>query len=261
MAMFGLPSRVASRPESLFKELSLLHWTRKTIVEKIKQLHSQGAELNYTSAERDHLNLVRASAWHFGTWRQAVEAADVDYEGLSKYRRWNRERIVERIKELHAQGADLSWRAVSTEVDPPLAAAALRANGFPSWREAIAAAGLDIETVARYKFWDEERVIEAIRAMHSVGHPLSSKAMQTSDQSLFCAARRRFGSWDKALIASGLNVEQIRLRRPKTAKKKAKPQLNGHAENGVSPNGHTENGHAKNGHSGTAKTRRVVLAR
>jgi hypothetical protein len=238
-----------------------LHWTRKTIIEHIKQLHAQGVELNYTSAERDRLNLVRAAAWHFGTWRLAVEAADVDYESLSKYRRWNRERIIERIKELHAQGADLSWRAVSTQVDPPLAAAALRSNGFPSWREAIAAAGLDIEDVARYRFWDEARVIEVIRELHVAGHPLSSKAMQTSDQSLFCAARRRFGSWDKALIASGLDVEQIRLRRPKITKKKSVAPRNAHAENGVSSNGHAENGHAENGHVGAVKKRRAVLAR
>lgn len=222
------------------KELYSLHWTRKTITEHIKQLHEKGEELNYTSAERNHLNLVRAAAWHFGTWRRAVESAGVDYESLSKYRRWNRERIVARIKELHEQGADLSWRAVSTEVDPPLAAAALRANGFPSWREAIEAAGLSIDDVARYKYWDNERVIEAIQELQAQGQPLSSKAMQSSDQSLFCAARRRFGSWDKALVAAGLEASEIRLRKPKKPRKKAdktaKSEQNGHlngASNGV----------------------------
>jgi uncharacterized protein YoaH (UPF0181 family) len=231
----------------LSKELSLLHWTRKTIVEHIKELHAKGEELNYTSAERNHLNLVRAAAWHFGTWRRAVESAGIDYESLSKYRRWSRERIVERIKELHAQGADLSWRAISTEVDPPLAAAALRTNGFPSWREAIEAAGLKIDDIARYKFWDKERVIEAIRELHEQGHPLSSKAMQSSNQSLFCAARRRFGSWDNALLACGLNANEIRLRKPKKPRKKAKGDdkvvdkaaLNGHA------NGHAGDKAAK----------------
>ncbi len=197
-----------------------MHWTRKTITEHIKELHAQGEELNYTSAERNHLNLVRAAAWHFGTWRRAIESAEINYESLSKYRRWNRERIVERIKELHAQGADLSWRAVSTEVDPPLAAAALRANGFPSWREAVEAAGLSIDDIARYKYWDNQRVIAAIHKLRDEGHPLSSKAMQSSDQSLFCAARRRFGSWDKALTAAGLEVSEIRLRKPKKPRKK-----------------------------------------
>ncbi|MDQ3813676.1 MAG: hypothetical protein M3347_06965 [Armatimonadota bacterium] len=216
-----------------------MRWTRKSIVEEIKRLHDAGEELNYTAAEANHLNLVRAAAWHFGTWRRAIQSAGIDYDSLSKYQRWNRERIVERIQELHQAGEDLSWRVVSTEIDPPLAAAALRPNGFPSWRDAITAAGLNIDEVARYKNWTPERVLGEIKALARAGHPLSSKIMQTSNQSLFCAARRRFGSWDNALVAAGLDVAKIRLRQPATKGGKIKrsrrseraggePQLNGH---------------------------------
>jgi hypothetical protein len=186
-------------------------------LQEIRRLHDEGAELYYSAAERNHLNLVRAAAWHFGTWRLAVEQAGLDYESLSRYRRWSRERVVERIRELHQQGADLSWRAVSTEVDPPLAAAALRSNGFVSWREAIAAAGLKIEETARYRYWDENLVLKEIKRLQRSGVPLSSKHMQDNNQSLFCAARRRFGSWDNALNAAGLDHTKIRLRRPKVA--------------------------------------------
>jgi hypothetical protein len=189
-----------------------LRWTRKAIVAEIKRLHAEGAELNYATAEDHHLNLVRAAAWHFGTWRRAVESAGIEYESISKYQRWNRERIIARIRELHSEGADLNWRAVSTEIDPPLAAAALRSNGFQSWRDAIRASGLDINGVARYQAWDEERVVKDIKALHRAGMPLSSKAVQLGNQPLFCAARRRFGSWDEALAAAGLSVQDIRLR-------------------------------------------------
>jgi hypothetical protein len=146
-----------------------LRWTRKAIVAEIKRLHAEGAELNYATAEDNHLNLVRAAAWHFGTWRRAVESAGIEYDSISKYQRWNRERIISRIRELHSEGADLNWRAVSTEVDPPLAAAALRPNGFQSWRDAIRASGLDINGVARYQAWDEERVLKDIKALHRAG--------------------------------------------------------------------------------------------
>ncbi len=77
-------------------------------------MYDEDAELYYSAAERDHLNLVRAAAWHYGTWRLAVEAAGVDYEKLSRYTRWSRERIIERIRELHKEGADLSWRTISS---------------------------------------------------------------------------------------------------------------------------------------------------
>ena len=200
-----------------------MRWTRKGIVAEIFRLYETGAEMNYASAERDHLNLVRAAAWHFGTWRLAVETAGLDYPSLSKYRRWGRERITARIRELHAQGADLSWRAISLEVDPPLAAAALRSNGYATWAQALAAAGIDVNDVARYQQWNEERVLREIQAAHKTGVALSSKAAQQSHSKLFCAARRRFGSWDEALRAAGLEAESIRLRQSgKTPSAKAR---------------------------------------
>jgi hypothetical protein len=195
------------------KEGAHVRWTRKSIIAEIKRLHDANEELYYSKAEDNHLNLVRAAGWHYGTWRRAVEAAGIDYESLSRYQRWNKQKIVERIRELHAQGQELHWRAVSTHVDPALAAAALRPNGFNSWREALAAAGLDIEDIARYKEWDEEKVLKAIRRRKRAGLSMFSKSLQTEDQSLFCAARRRFGSWDGALNAAGLKAEKIRLRK------------------------------------------------
>jgi len=206
------------------KGLSNLRWTRKNIVEEIKRLHAEEVELNYSSVEANHLYLVRAASWHFGTWRRAIESAGFEYESLSKYQRWDRERIVARIRELHAQGVDLSWRVISQEVDPRLAAAALRVNGFESWRDAIAAAGFDIEEVARYKSWTAERVLREIKAHHKAGQLLSSKAMQDVDQSLFCAARRRFGSWDNALAAAGFDAAKIRLRHRGEKKQKDEPR-------------------------------------
>jgi hypothetical protein len=201
-----------------------VRWTRKGILEEIKKLHAGGQELNYAAAEASHLNLMRAAAWHFGTWRRAVELAGINYEEQSKYQRWNRERIIARIRELHKAKADLSWRAISTEIDPPLAAAALRPNGFASWRDAIAAAGLDIREVARYQHWTSESVLQEIQSLHRRKQPLSSKTIQVSHQSLFCAARRRFGSWDGALEAAGLDATLIRLRQSGRARREAEAQ-------------------------------------
>jgi hypothetical protein len=234
-----------------------LRWTRKAIVAEIKRLHAEGAELNYATAEEDHLNLVRAAAWHFGTWRRAVEAAGIEYDSISKYQRWSRERIVARIRELHSEGADLNWRAVSTEIDPPLAAAALRPNGFQNWRDAIRASGLDINGVARYQAWDEERVIKDIKALHRARLPLSSKAVQLSNQPLFCAARRRFGSWDEALAAAGLSAPDIRLRQasgvPYGAVQQSNASRNGTSRERTGRNAPASAATASVGKSGAAK--------
>lgn len=198
-----------------------MRWTKKTIIERLHELHAQGADLSYARAEDEQLHILRAATWHFGSWRLALEAAGLDAQALARYQKWSRERIVERIVELHAQGHDLSWRSVSTRIDPALAAAALRPNGFSSWRQAIAASGLDIDDIARYGQWSCERIVDELSARHKQGRPLSSKAAQSENPSLFCAARRRFGSWDAALEAAGLDASSIRLRKPRAGRKAA----------------------------------------
>ena len=198
-----------------------MRWTKKLIIDELHGLHARGADLSYARAEDEHLHILRAATWHFGSWRLALEAAGLDADALARYQKWSRERIVERIRELHAQGHDLSWRAVSTRLDPALAAAALRPNGFRSWREAIAASGLDIDEIARYGHWSPERIVAELRARHHSSRALSSKAAQIENPSLFCAARRRFGSWDAALEAAGLDASAIRLRKPRAGRKTA----------------------------------------
>jgi len=194
--------------------LITLHWTRQAILDEIRRMHKAKEDMSFASLEKNHLSLMRASAWHYGTWRRAVEEAGIDYETLSRYKRWSKERIIARIQELYAEGQDLSWRAISQEVDPALAASALRTNGFGSWPEAIEAAGLDINEIARYKYWNEERVLKAIKERYKAGVNLSSRHAQKNDQSLFCAARRRYETWDKALEAAGLDASKIRIRKP-----------------------------------------------
>lgn len=202
-----------------------MRWTKKTVIERLHSLHAEGIDLSYARAEAERIHIVRAAAWHFGSWRLALEAAGLDAQALARYQKWSRERIVGRIRELHAQGEDLSWRSVSTQVDPPLAAAALRPNGFSSWREAIAAAGLDINEIARYGQWSAERIVCELRALQQAGRPLSSKAAQAANPALFCAARRRFGSWDCALEAAGLDASAIRLRAPRKPPHQASAEL------------------------------------
>ena len=204
-----------------------MRWTRKGIIDEIKRLHAAGEELNYSSVEENHLNLVRAAAWHFGTWKRAVEKAGLDYESVSNYQRWTRERVVERIQELYKQGKDLSWRAVSITVDPPLAAAALRPNsGFESWFDAITAAGINHDEIARYRKWTSERVVQELRERSTQGLPMSSIAVQKQNPSLYCAAKRRFTQWDSALEQAGLDPNKIRIRRAPTG---ASPRARGAA--------------------------------
>jgi hypothetical protein len=184
-------------------------------------MHTAGEDLNYATLAQNEVALLRAATRYFGSWRTAVEFAGIEYQEIRKYKMWSRERILERIRELHTKGEDLSWRHVSTEVDPQLAAAATKKKHFGSWRNAIQAAGLQYGEIRRYREWDEQAVIDRLKELHAEGKDLNAKSMEELDITLITAARRRFNSWDQALTAAGLDYKKIVLRTPFKRKRKS----------------------------------------
>jgi hypothetical protein len=189
-------------------------WSKESIGMEIRSMYESGENLNYSSVAQSNLSLLRAATRYFGTWEAAVNFAGLDYSQIRRYKSWTRDRIVERIRELHEQGVDLSWRNVCLNVDPQLAAAATKKSHFGSWREALEASGLDYDSIRRYREWDDERVLQMVREMHARGTGLNAKNMEQEDITLITAARRRFDSWHQALTAAGLDYRDIVQRAP-----------------------------------------------
>jgi len=189
-------------------------WSQKSIALEIAGMYEAGESLNYSAIATNNLSLLRAATRYFGTWEAAVNFAGLDYDSIRCYKSWTRERITARIKDLHAQGVDLSWRNVCLHVDPQLAAAATKKTHFGSWREALESAGLDYDAIRKYREWDDERILKMVRDFHTDGKELNAKNMEMEDITLITAARRRFDSWHEALTAAGLDYKQIVQRAP-----------------------------------------------
>ena len=119
-------------------------WTQTRILSRIGQLHAAGRDLSYAAAKRDHqyLVIVASSARFFGSWGAAVEAAGLDYHRIRKRERWSRQKILERIREIHREGGCLTW-SVARREHSALVAAAASDRYFGSWRAAVEAAGID----------------------------------------------------------------------------------------------------------------------
>ena len=194
-------------------------WNRESIGSEINRMYHAGDDLNYSAISQNHVALLRAATRYFGSWRDAVEYSGLNYDDIRRYKTWNRDLILERIRELHEKGVDLSWRHISTQVDPQLAAAATKRKHFGSWKNAIQAAGLDYSDIRKYQEWDKDTVIKRLKDLYSKGVDLNAKSMEEFDITLITAARRRFDSWDKALTAAGLDSSKIVLRKPFKRKK------------------------------------------
>jgi len=83
---------------------------------------------------------------------------------------------------------------------------------FGDWDKALRAAGFDPEKMRERGVWDEEKIIDTIRSMHEKHLPLYAKYAMDNHGKLFSAALRQFGSWAKALVATGVT------KKPRTKK-------------------------------------------
>lgn len=186
-------------------------WTRDKLIEAIQKLHAEGVDLSPTAVQQTHGALFSSarSPSHFGNWRAAVEAAGFDYDEIKRTKeRWSRDEILEQICLHHKNGDDvLSPTFKISYRDLYLAASAHRY--FGSWRRAIAAAGLDHETLRESRVWTRARIIRTIQEMARHDRPLSWAFIEVSCPGIYRAARRRenFGSWHNALIAAGVQTK------------------------------------------------------
>lgn len=148
-------------------------------------------------------------------------------------RTWTRERVLRAIAERRSQGLPLNSNAVQ-EADSSLEHAARKF--FGTWHEALRAAGMDAEAIRLRVDWSRERVVEAIKARLSRGLPVNSKAVQRTDSALDWAGRKFFGSWEDALRAAGVDVENMLGRRIRWTKESVLDAIRSRAKRGLKLN-------------------------
>lgn len=185
-------------------------WTQERVLQRIHELHAAGADLSHSTAKRDHqyLVVVAISPSYFGSWRQAIEAAGIAYDEVSKHERWDRERIVQRIRELHAAGEALSHEEAKRH-HGALVSAASSPRYFGSWGAAVTTAGIDYNQVRKINRWTRETILATLRELHGSGEAVSIGNMRRLGyRGMMEAANRpaNFGSWAAAVKAAALDA-------------------------------------------------------
>ena len=196
-------------------------WTKEKLIAKIQELHAQGVDLSPTAIQVSHSALFSSarSRSHFGSWRNAIESAGLPYDELKRVKqRWSPEEILQRIRDLQAQGHDLLDPAFKTR-NRSLYLAACAHRYFGSWRRAVQAAGLDHEALRESRVWTRTRILRTIQELHTEGRPLAWAYIEQHEPGIYRAARRKenFGSWAQALQAAGVGAANSPLEEPRAA--------------------------------------------
>lgn len=197
-----------------------MQWNKPRLIQKIRQLYRSGEDMSYNAMCRKLQALVSASAYHFGSYRRAVQAADLDYAAIIRRPRWTRQAVIKEIKKGFRAGEDLNWSSVTKRRDElgHAAFAALQPRLFGRWDKALQAAGLDPDEISRYRHWDIPNILYELRRRKREGESLNSGALQHEDPGLHAAAVRNYKTYDDALRAAGINPAKVRQRHTWTKK-------------------------------------------
>ncbi len=190
-------------------------WDKPRILRELRRLHRDGANLCYSYLARRKQALLSAAAYHYGSYRIAVEKAGIDYADVIRRPRWTKPRIIRLLKEAKREGVELHWSSVTRRGDELARAAfaAIQMRLFGSWGRALHAAGLDADDVVMYRAWDKPSIVFELKQRSQDNEPMNSGGLQKDDPGLHAAAIRYFGSYPAALKAAKLNPSLVRERR------------------------------------------------
>jgi len=190
-------------------------WDRDRIRSAIQSQYRRGWDISYCAMARRNQALVSAANYHFGSYRQAVLMAGIDYDRMRRKPHWTPRNVVALIRRAHRNRQDLSWRAVISRGDElaRAAMAAVHPQLFGRWNDALQAAGIDPERVARYHRWTRPRIIEELQRRFKARKCVNSGTIQAELPGMYGAAVRIFGSYEQALRSAGIDPDAVRQRR------------------------------------------------
>lgn len=126
--------------------------SKQEILNQILLLQKQGIDLSNKNIRKIRNDLVSAAENKFGSWANAVNNAGIDYYGnvaINKNKFWTKERIIEKIKNLHSASSLLNSQSMQKSENRDLFGAAK--VKFSSWGNAVDSAGLNYLKLSKLK--------------------------------------------------------------------------------------------------------------
>ena len=184
-------------------------WDPDSIVAAVREVAGQGTPCSAKRAQEEHNALYRAVVRWVGRWSEALRRAGLDPADHHEPSRWSLEVARRWIRTAHRAG-----RSVRTTRAPGgLVGHVRRETGAP-WSAFVESLGVPYPGGRKRMNWSDDAVLEAILDRQRRNLAMNAGAVKGDHQALHHQARNRFGSWDHAVRAAGL--EPICRREPRT---------------------------------------------
>lgn len=187
-------------------------WTSpEQVVRALQERHRHGRPIALKRTTREHPRLVRAACAQFGTWQAALDAAGLGQAYVPRSL-LSAQEVVRGLQARHQRGKPMTAVATQREEQRLVYAAC---KHFGTWKAAMRAAGLGevVEALYRMPLPSMKDVVRMLRARHRRGRDMSFVATRRDDGRLVRAVYKRWGTWQAAMKAAGLDA-LVRRQRP-----------------------------------------------
>lgn len=193
------------------KDKNNISWSKEMVLEKIRLLADNKEILSSKYNSVNQKKLWNAANHYFYSWRNAVEAANINYEKISeKILDWSAEKVKSEILRIYQNDLPL-FASYAKKNYVALYGAASTFNG--GWKQAIEKAGIDYSQVNKRASeidWSPFLIKKSILEIDERGEDLCESIILRKQSSLRTAARRIFGSWERAIEYAGLKIDKVR---------------------------------------------------
>ena len=231
-------------PRAVRNYRASIHWNPLSIISEIENLHRQGVPLNVYTLQRldavagangsQLMSLYRAAKKEFGSWDNALRAAKLTPRLVRRNVSWKDELFISELKRLHEQGVPLNVNYLVTtgasemidNGDVVYSLQALYSRGYArygNWDNALRAAGIRPHLIRQAQKWNDDLFKREVIRLYRDGIPLNTESLNNSSaktvidseeisytlNALYRQGRSRYGSWEKAIEAAGLDYRKI----------------------------------------------------
>lgn len=183
-------------------------WDDATLVAEVRRAVDRNGELSDKKVHAEHPALHSAALNRVGSWGAALRLAGLDPREHRQTRRWNVEIGRAWVRATHRAG-----RPIISRYAPSALVAVIRRRTGLTWAEFVESIGIEYPGGHKRYDWTNAAVVAAIRDRRRRGLPLNRQAVRRDGQAVTHQARLRFGSWDAALRAAGVDPADVRKNR------------------------------------------------